>query len=182
MPHPIHTIGHSTRPVAALVALLREAGVQMLVDVRSIPRSRRHPQFNIETLPPVLVAAGIGYRHLEALGGRRPATLPADKSPNRGWREPGFRSYADYALGPAFRTGLDRLLDLAAETPAAIMCAEAMWSQCHRRIITDYLLVRGRDVRHILGPGPVQPASLTPNAVGRADGTVRYPPQQGVLI
>jgi uncharacterized protein (DUF488 family) len=150
--------------------------------VRAFPRSRRHPQFNIETLPPVLVAAGIGYRHIEALGGRRPTSQPPESSPNTGWREPGFRNYADYALGPEFRVGLDTLLAEAAIHRPAIMCAEALWWQCHRRIITDYLLVRDLGVRHILGPGHTDDAKLTTGAVARADGTVRYPPRQASLL
>jgi uncharacterized protein (DUF488 family) len=180
--NPIHTIGHSTRGTDELIDLLRASDIDLVVDVRSYPRSRRHPQFNIETLPPVLVAAGIGYRHIEALGGRRPASLPPERSPNQAWREPAFRHYADYALGPQFRVGLDTLLAEADLHRPAIMCAEAVWWQCHRRIITDYLLVRGRAVQHIMGPGQIQEATLTPGAVTRADGTVRYPPPQGSLL
>jgi len=182
MANPIHTIGHSTRSVDAVVALLRSAAIDLLVDVRSFPRSRRNPQFNIETFPPVLEAAGIGYRHAAALGGRRPASLPPERSPNAGWREPGFRNYADYALGPAFRAGLEELLADARTQRPAIMCAEAVWWQCHRRIITDYLLVCGVGVRHIMDMGKTDDAHLTQCAAPQADGSVHYPPAQAALL
>jgi uncharacterized protein (DUF488 family) len=162
--------------------MLREANVDLLVDVRSYPRSRRHPQFNIENLPSVLVASGIAYCHAATLGGRRGASLPLERSPNRAWREPGFRNYADYALGPQFREGLERLLAAARTKRPAIMCAEAVWWQCHRRIVTDYLLVSGVPVRHIINPGKLQDATLTPGAEPCADGSIHYPPPQASLL
>ena len=176
----IHTIGHSTRSVDQLIALLREASVDLLVDVRSFPRSRRNPQFNIDTLPAALEPHGIAYRHIAALGGRRNAA--SDTSPNSAWREPAFRNYADYALTPAFRAGLDDLLTAAQQHHPAIMCAEAMWWQCHRRIVTDYLLARGIEVRHIMSHDHIAPASLTPGAQPQADATVLYPPEQQRLL
>ena len=182
MTNPVHTVGHSTRSMEAVIALLRSAGVDLLVDVRSFPRSRRNPQFNIETFPPELAAAGIGYRHAAALGGRRPASLPPDRTPNAGWREPGFRNYADYALGPQFREGLEELLADARTRQPAIMCAEAVWWQCHRRIITDYLLACGVTVRHIMDAGRIDDARLTPGAAAQPDGSVHYPPAQATLL
>ena len=176
----IHTIGHSTRSVDELIALLREASVDLLVDVRSFPRSRRNPQFNIDTLPAALARHGIAYHHIAALGGRR--NVASDTSPNTAWREPAFRNYADYALTPDFRAGLDDLLTAAQQQHPAIMCAEAMWWQCHRRIITDYLLARGIEVRHILSHDHIAPASLTPGAQPQADATVLYPPEQQRLL
>lgn len=176
----IHTIGHSTRSVDELVALLREASIDLLVDVRSFPRSRRNPQFNIDTLPSALEPHGIAYRHIASLGGRRNAR--SDTSPNTGWREPAFRNYADYALTPDFRAGLDSLLSEARQHRPAIMCAEAMWWQCHRRIITDYLLARGFEVRHIMSHDHIVPAFLTPGAQPQADATVLYPPEQQRLL
>src|SRR5581483_2847977 len=119
---PIFTIGHSTHPIGAFMDLLRQSGIELLVDIRSITGSRRNPQFNAETLPSALAAAGIAYRHLAALGGRRRTPAGAPPSPNGLWRHPAFRSYADYALTPAFRAGLDELVALARERPTAIMC------------------------------------------------------------
>jgi uncharacterized protein (DUF488 family) len=162
--------------------MLREADVDLLVDVRSYPRSRRNPQFNIETLPSALIAAGIAYCHVPTLGGRRGASLPPERSPNQAWREPGFRNYADYALGAKFHEGLDVLLAAARTKRPAIMCAEAVWWQCHRRIITDYLLVSGVLVRHIINPGKIQDATLTAGAELFEDGTIRYPPPQASLL
>jgi uncharacterized protein (DUF488 family) len=170
----VHTIGHSTRSSEDFLALLHEAGIAMVADVRRFPGSRRHPQFNGEALAATLAAAGIGYRHFPALGGRR---APAKDSPNGLWREPGFRGYADYAAMPAFRDALGALEALAQARPTAIMCAEAVWWQCHRRIITDYLLADGLEVRHILGPVQVEAATLTPGARRRGDGTLVYPAQ-----
>jgi uncharacterized protein (DUF488 family) len=178
----IYTIGHSNRSAEAFVALLTANMVDLVVDVRRFPRSRRHPQFSIETLPETLAAHGIGYRHVESLGGRRGSSFPEDGSPNAGWHEPGFRHYADYALTEPFRAALASLLDLAASTTPALMCAEALWWQCHRRIISDYLLVAGAEVMHILGAEPARPAGLTPGAVPQADGTIHYPPLEPRLL
>ncbi len=173
-PPPIFTIGHSTRSVAELAELLGEAGVQLLVDVRSVPRSRTNPQFNADALPGPLAAAGIGYRHLPALGGLRGRKKAAGPSPNALWRNEAFRNYADYALTDAFRAGLDELMALARERRCAIMCAEAVWWRCHRRIIADYLLARGIPVMHIMGPGKIDAATPTPGARPLADGTILY--------
>jgi uncharacterized protein (DUF488 family) len=182
VPPAIYTIGHSTRSVEDLIALLREAGVDMLVDVRTVPRSRFNPQFNTDALPAPLAHARIGYRHLAALGGLRHHPKGAPPSPNGGWRSEPFRNYADYALTPPFRAGLDELLSLAEDRVCAIMCAEAVWWRCHRRIVTDYLLADGVTVRHIMEPGKIEPASLTPGAEPQPDGTILYPAAQGTLI
>jgi len=178
----IYTIGHSNRPLEALIALLSDAGVDLLVDVRAFPRSRSNPQFNADSLPAVLSATAIAYRHIQALGGRRGTQQLGGPSPNTAWREAGFRNYADYALSPAFRDGLDDLMDLARMRTCAVMCAEAVWWRCHRRIIADYLLACGVEVFHILGPERAEPARLTPGAVVRADGAVHYPGDQGELF
>jgi uncharacterized protein (DUF488 family) len=172
---PIFTIGHSTRPVSELVELLRQVSVDLLVDVRSMPRSRTNPQFNTDTLPQSLAAAGIEYRHLPALGGLRGRRKDAPPSQNTLWRSDAFRNYADYAATGQFRSGLDQLIALARDHRCAIMCAEAVWWRCHRRIVADYLLVRGIRVAHIMGPGKTDPATLTPGAQPLADGTIRYP-------
>lgn len=178
----VYTIGHSSRSAAELIERLKAENVDLVVDVRRFPRSRRHPQFNIETLPAILAPDQIDYRHLEALGGRRSRSLEADASPNAGWREDGIRNYADYAMTAPFRFALDALIVLAETRMPAIMCAEALWWQCHRRIISDYLLVRGIDVIHILGPGEAKPAALTQGAEPQADGRVHYPPMQPRLL
>ena len=171
----IFTIGHSTRILAEFVALLRQVDVTLLVDVRSIPRSRTTPQFNGDTLPDSLAADGIGYRHLRALGGRRHHRKDAPPSLNMYWRVAAFRNYADYAETDEFRAGLGALRALARDDRCAITCAEAVWWRCHRRIITDYLLADGTRVEHIMGPGQVVAATLTPGARVMADGTLRYP-------
>jgi len=170
----VYTIGHSTRSVGELIALLREAGVDCLVDVRSVPRSRANPQFNADALPGPLAAAGIGYRHLAALGGLRHHPKGAPPSPNTLWRNNAFRNYADYASTGAFRAGLTKLCALARDQRCAIMCAEAVWWRCHRRIIADYLLARGMAVAHIMGTGRHDPADLTPGARNLPDGTILY--------
>ncbi len=178
----IHTIGHSTRSQEALVALLQDAGVELLIDVRSYPRSRRNPQFDAEALAAALGRAGIGYAHLKALGGKRGPAKGAAPSPNTAWREAGFRNYADYALTPAFRAGLEALRGLARARPTAIMCAEGHWSPCHRQIIADYLLAAGDRVVHILGPGETEPARPSPQAALQPDGSLHYPARQGALF
>jgi uncharacterized protein (DUF488 family) len=171
---PVFTIGHSTRTLAEFVALLRQVDVLLLVDVRSIPRSRMMPQFDEDALPETLAADGIRYRHLPALGGRRHHRKGAPPSLNTHWRVAAFRNYADYAETDGFRAGMDALHALARDQRCAIMCAEAVWWRCHRRIITDYLLAAGTRVEHIMGRGHVVPATLTPRARVMGDGTLRY--------
>jgi uncharacterized protein (DUF488 family) len=170
----LYTIGHSTRALDELVAMLQEAGVTRLADVRGIPRSGRHPQFNIDTLPEALAAAGIDYRHLPALGGRRPARKDPP-SRNALWRVQAFRNYADYAETREFQAGLAELERLASGRPTAIMCAEAVWWRCHRRLVADYMLARGWTVVHLMGPGQQQEGTLTDGAVPQPDGTIAYP-------
>jgi len=153
---------------------LRQAGIELLVDVRTVPRSRTNPQFNADTLPAALAAAGIGYRHIAALGGLRHRSKDAPPSANVLWRNEAFQAYADYAMTKPFREGLAELRGLAGAQICAIMCAEAVWWRCHRRIISDYLLAGGVKVEHIMGPGKIEPASLTPGARPRPDGTIVY--------
>jgi len=178
----VYTIGHSTRSQEELIGLLKEAGVACLADVRSYPRSRTNPQFNSDHLAGALERAGIGYRHMQALGGRRGAQDLGRPSPNGLWRQDAFRNYADYALSPAFGAALGTLRAMARDTRAAVMCAEALWWQCHRRIITDYLLASGDEVLHILGPGKIELAKLTLGAEPQPDGSVHYPGEQGELF
>src|SRR5579864_2577486 len=157
----IFTIGHSTHPIAEFLTLLQQVAVDLLVDVRSIPRSRTNPQFNADVLPKALAEAGITYRHLRALGGLRHRTKGGIPSPNTLWRVAAFRNYADYATTDAFRRGLDELRALARGHCCAIMCAEAVWWRCHRRIIADYLLAEGTAVAHIMGHYKIDPAKPT---------------------
>jgi uncharacterized protein (DUF488 family) len=169
----ILTIGHSTHPLDAFVALLRQHDIALLADVRIFPRSRRHPHFNDHALAADLPAQGIAYRHFKALGGRR---RPRPDSPNRGWEVDAFRAYADHALTPGFAAALNDLTAVADEAPTAVMCAEGLWWQCHRRLIADRLLVAGWTVCHIGADGALAEHALPPFAVPQPDGTVLYPP------
>ena len=169
------TIGHSTRTLAKFVDLLRESNVDLVVDVRSMPRSRTNPQFNLETLPEGLAPWQIGYKHMAELGGLRGKQRLAEPSPNAYWRVRSFRNYADYALTEPFASGLAQLREQGSQHRCTIMCAETVWWRCHRRIITDYLLAAGEQVMHILGTSQVEEARLTPGAILRDDGTVVYP-------
>jgi uncharacterized protein (DUF488 family) len=155
--------------------LLRQVAVDLLVDVRSIPRSRRNPQFNAEVLPEALGVARIAYRHLPALGGLHHQAKGAMPSLNTFWQVAAFRNYADYAATDAFRAGLNELQALSRDNCCAIMCAEAVWWRCHRRIIADYLLAQGVPVMHIMGSGKVDPAKLTSGARVLTNGTLVYP-------
>lgn len=163
---PIFTIGHSTHSYAEFLALLQSHGVQCVVDVRTLAGSRRYPHFNSEVLSSALAADGIAYVHLAALGGLRGRTLaPGVASPNGFWTNESFRRYADYALlSSEFAQGLAQLLALASTQRCAVMCAEAVWWRCHRRIIADYLLLHGRCVQHILSAHRADAAQPTPGA------------------
>ena len=165
----VYTIGHSTRPLDAFMALLARDEVRCIADVRSIPASRRHPQYNQEPLAAALVGQGVDYVHMPALGGRR---RPVPDSPNTAWRNEGFRGYADHMATPEFHAAIDELLAVAAEQRTAVMCAEAVPWRCHRSLVADALVARGVQVLHILDSGTA-PHALTPFAV--VDGTeVRY--------
>jgi len=167
----VMTIGHSTRPLAAFIQLLQVHGVEKVVDVRIVPRSRHNPQFNRETLPQDLEAAGIGYVHLPGLGGLR---RPRPDSINLGWQNPGFRGYADYLQTRQFQENLGVLMEMAKSERLALMCAEAVPWRCHRSLIADALWVRGIRVEHILSLTRTQAHRLTPFA--RVVGTdLTYP-------
>ena len=175
MTHPFFTIGHSSRSRDEFAALLTAADVGLVADIRKIPRSRANPQFNAETLPGTLAAAGISYEHVAALGGRRgnARTLPPEV--NGFWTNRSFHNYADHALSEEFRAALAHLLELGHEHRCAMMCSEAVWWRCHRRIVADHLLARGETVLHIMGQGRLEPARLTTGAIVRSDETVVYP-------
>jgi uncharacterized protein (DUF488 family) len=173
---PVFTIGHSTRTISEFGALLGESDIELVADVRAIPRSRTNPQFNLDALPASLEEFGIGYQHFPELGGRRHHPRGAPPSPNTFWHNESFRTYADYAATDAFNVGFTRLRDLAGGRRCAIMCSEAVWWRCHRRIISDYLLAQGIPVMHIMGPGKVELATLTPAAHQLSNGTLLYRP------
>ena len=165
------TIGHSTRSLESFVALLEAHEVKRLVDVRTIPRSRRNPQFNQEMLPEALRKAGVGYLHMKGLGGLR---HPRADSINTAWRTPGFRGYADYMQTPEFEANLRQLIETSQKERIAIMCAEAVPWRCHRSLISDALVARGIPVEHIMTETKRQPHKFTPFA--RVEGTrVTYP-------
>lgn len=172
---PYHTIGHSTLTVDELAERLQAAQVTRLIDVRTLPRSRTNPQFNRDALPEALAPHGIAYQHLASLGGRRSRQRNVAPEVNGFWDNRSFHNYADYATTPAFRAGLAELMAWEEGRPAAVVCAEAVWWRCHRRIIADYLMAAGCTVFHLLGEGAVKPAEMTPGVVARGDGALLYP-------
>lgn len=153
----IWSVGHGTRPIEDLIAVLRDAGVKDLADIRSVPGSRRHPQFGQAPLRASLAKAGIGYIHLRGLGGRRDALAG---SPHTALRVDAFRGYADHMSSEEFRRDLAVLEERARKAPTAFMCAETKWEECHRRMLSDVLSVRGWDVSHLIGPGTSEPHRL----------------------
>lgn len=175
MGQPFFTIGHSNRTFDDFVDLLRATGIEMVVDVRRLPGSRRNPHFNEDVLWETLPAAGIRYRREAGLGGRRSASKDVPADANGYWDNRSFHNYADYALSDEFREALIRLREWGADQRVAVMCSEAVWWRCHRRIIADHLLANGEEVFHIIGGRPAEPAQLTPGAVIDANGTVIYP-------
>lgn len=170
----IYTIGHSTRTIEVFVDILRASGVTQLVDIRSHPRSRTNPQYNFDTLPQTLAQYQIGHVYLKDLGGRRPRQPSVDPTMNNFWQNHSFHNYADYATTAPFQTGLGKLLELGAQKPSAVMCSEAVWWRCHRRIVADYLLHKGCAVYHLMGEGRVEPAKMTP-AAEPFEGYLIYP-------
>ncbi len=168
------TIGHSTRSLAEFTDLLEGAGVTRVIDVRKMPMSRSNPQFNRDTLPDALPPA-IGYTHIAALGGLRRKTPDLPQNINGFWSNPSFHNYADYALTDPFHDGLAELRDIGQRQTCAIMCSEAVWWRCHRRIIADYLIAGGKAVFHILSRERPEPAQLTTGAVVQPDGRILYP-------
>jgi uncharacterized protein (DUF488 family) len=170
----IWTIGHSTRAIDDFISLLKENGIKLLADVRAWPGSKRYPQFNKDALTELLSAHGIRYEHFPELGGKRKSK---PDSRNSAWRNTSFRGYADYMEADQFQTGIERLLDVAAEAgPTAIMCAEAVWWRCHRSLIADYLKAHGVEVLHVLGANKVEPHPYT-SAARVVNGKLSYGPE-----
>jgi uncharacterized protein (DUF488 family) len=157
------------------VDVLRAGGVRFVVDVRTVPRSRTNPQYNADVLPAELAEWQVGYDRIAELGGLRGRSPDVAPEVNGYWENRSFHNYADYALSEKIAQGLDQLERLSVERPTAIMCSEAVWWRCHRRIIADYLLLRGREVFHLMGAGRIETASRTPAAIER-NGHLVYPP------
>jgi uncharacterized protein (DUF488 family) len=170
---PVFTIGHSTRTIPEFVELLRAGEVQVVVDIRTVPRSRTNPQYNLDTLPEELAPYQIEAMRIAALGGLRKKSTVGPEV-NGFWNNASFHNYADYALSPEFHAGLAELLDISAQKRTAIMCAETLWWRCHRRIVADYLINAGRTVYHLMGKHDVDPAKMTDAAVSTGD-SLRYP-------
>jgi uncharacterized protein (DUF488 family) len=171
---PVYTIGHSTRSIPEFVDLLRAGPADLVVDIRTVPKSRRNPQYNGDALGEELAPYQVGYERIAALGGLRGKARDVPPGANAFWQNQSFHNYADYALSNEFEAGLDELLKVADERRTAIMCAEAVWWRCHRRIVADYLIARGRTVFHLMNENRVEPARLTPGA--RVEqGRILYP-------
>lgn len=171
---PIYTIGHSTRTILEFTDLLRCGEVELVVDVRTVPRSRRNPQYNEDVLEGELAPFQIEYRRIAGLGGLRGRSPDIPREVNGFWDNQSFHNYADYALSSQFKSALEDLLRIASSRRLAIMCSEAVWWRCHRRIIADYLIARGLVVLHLMGRDRVEPASLTTAATIEGDEIV-YP-------
>jgi uncharacterized protein (DUF488 family) len=169
------TIGHSNRSLDEFVDMLRAAQVEMVIDVRAFPRSRSNPAFNTDRLPEDLARVQIGYRHMPALGGRRAKQPGVDENLNALWWVQSFHNYADYALGAAFAGAFHDLVSLGRDHRLALMCSEAVWWRCHRRIITDHLLLGGHAVDHLMAPGHSEHATPTPGVQKDTQGRVIYP-------
>jgi len=172
---PFYTVGHSTRTIEEFLKLLRAAEVTLVADIRSVPRSRTNPQYNKDTLPESLAALQVGYAHIAELGGLRGKANTVQPELNGLWENRSFHNYADYALTPSFRSGLDQLIALGREQRCAMMCSEAVWWRCHRRIVADHLIARGERVFHLMGANRVEPAKLTEGARVQENGVVIYP-------
>lgn len=174
MTTPVFTIGHSNRPIEEFIALLTEQRIELLIDIRTVPKSRANPQFGQDQLPQALAAAGIAYQYVAALGGLRHARKD---SPNSGWRNKSFRGYADHMQSDEFQSGVEAVLVLASDRRCALMCAEAVPWRCHRSMVADALAVRGIPVEHIINRGKTRPHVLT--SFARVEGTrIAYPPPE----
>jgi uncharacterized protein (DUF488 family) len=174
MPLPFFTIGHSTRTIADFVELLRVGEVRMVIDIRTVPRSRTNPQYNEDSLGAALEPYQIGHGRIASLGGLRGRVREAPPERNGWWTNRSFHNYADHALSEDFESGLEALVALGREKPVAMMCSEAVWWRCHRRIVADHLIARGETVFHLMDRGRAEPAQLSQGA-RPADGRVTYP-------
>lgn len=169
------TIGHSNRALDEFLGMLSEAQINLLIDVRAFPRSRSNPIYNVDRLPVDLSLRQIRYLHFPSLGGRRRKQPNTDQTLNSAWRVRSFHNYADYALGAEFGAALQHLVELGLGQRLALMCSEAVWWRCHRRIITDYLILSGYSVVHLMAPGRMVQAAPTAGARRTLAGKVVYP-------
>lgn len=176
---PFFTVGHSTRSIPEFVDVLRAGPVELVIDVRTVPRSRTNPQYNQDVLGEALAPYQVGYSRIAELGGLRGRSHDVPPETNGWWENRSFHNYADYALSDSFRDGLDQLVAIGRERRTAIMCSEAVWWRCHRRIVADYLLARGEAVFHLMGPGKVVPAKLSEAAQARGN-VLTYPGGEAV--
>ena len=180
-PQPIFTIGHSTRSIPEFVDLLRAGPADLVVDVRTVPKSRRNPQYNEDVLAAELAPYQLGYRRIAGLGGLRGKSRDVPRQVNGFWENQSFHNYADYALSEEFASALDQLLAISCERRCAIMCAEAVPWRCHRNLLADEIVRRKIEVIHILGPGSARPHEL--NRMARIEhGRVIYPPEQSEMF
>jgi uncharacterized protein (DUF488 family) len=177
----IYTIGHSTRALDVFVQLLQHYSIRTLADIRSYPGSRKFPHFGQEALSAELGERGIQYVWLKELGGRR-KPIGTGPSPNEGWRHPAFRNYADYMATAAFASGIEALLELASQSTTAMMCAEAVYWRCHRRLVSDYLVAHGVEVLHIMDTQHIRSHQLTEGAVITADRQITYPAEMAAPL
>jgi uncharacterized protein (DUF488 family) len=177
---PIFTVGHSNRSISEFIGVVQSAAIRILVDVRRFPASRRHPHFNADALKQSLAAVGIAYRHVPELGGYRETTESRSSGANDSW-PPGFlRNYADYAMTLEFQAALDYLLRTL-QSQTALMCAEKLWTDCHRQIIADYMIARGHEVVHVVDARTQESGKLSPSAVCSPPGIISYPLRQSQL-
>ncbi|WP_413944794.1 DUF488 family protein [Bdellovibrio sp. HCB-162] len=172
---PFFTVGHSTRTIEEFVELLHAGDVELVIDVRRVPRSRTNPQYNKDALPKNLKPFKIGYRHIAELGGLRSKPKDVSSEVNGFWENSNFHNYADYALSDDFHEGFAKLIELGRKKRCAIMCSEAVWWRCHRRIISDYLLAHKETVFHLMGKDRVDAAKLTEGARVKSRNKVTYP-------
>lgn len=175
MPLPFFTVGHSTRSIAEFVRLLQAAEVRLVADIRTVPRSRTNPQYNRDTLPETLAPFQIGYAYIAELGGLRGRARDVPDAVNGFWENRSFHNYADYAMTERFRTGLQALVALGRERRTAMMCSEAVWWRCHRRIVADYLLRSGETVFHLMGEDRIEEAKPTEAARPGPGDALVYP-------
>lgn len=172
---PIYTLGHSNRSIEEFIRLLGSVHIRTVADIRTLTKSRANPQFNADVLERSLAQAGIDYIAIPELGGLRGKSRTVPPPVNAFWQNASFHNYADYALSEPFRKGLEQLIGLGREQACAMMCSEAVWWRCHRRIVADHLLARGETVVHVLAQGRTVAAFLSEGAQIKANGSVCYP-------
>ncbi len=175
---PFYTVGHSTRTIEEFLALLQAAEVTLVVDIRTVPRSRTNPQYNKDTLPQSLAAFEMGYEQIAELGGLRSKSKEVQPNLNGFWNNQSFHNYADYTQTEQFQDGLTRLIELGRQQRCVMMCSEAVWWRCHRRIVADNLIARGENVFHLMGKNKIDSAKLTEGATIQEDGVVIYPTEK----